>query len=374
MRRHYVLDARTATDHFPGIGRYVAHLAHALDRLLNDDEEMTVLYRPDAPARQPVCPHTWQHTTCLPVPFSPFTLSQQWRIPALLHHLRATRYHSPYYLMPYRPRCSTLLTVYDVIPLRYPYYVSWRARFLFRVMKRLAIRTADTIIAISNATAQDMQTFFGVDPTRLHVIPLAADRRFRPLSPTEQKSARTRMGLPERYVLYVGSNKPHKNLTRLVRAWATLRPSDTTLVIAGAWLPTYPEPLQLAMHLGLNEQHVRFLGPVDEPDLPALYASALAFVFPSLYEGFGLPVLEAMACGVPVACSNVSSLPEVAGNAALLFDPHDTDAIVAALERLLGDAALRETLAQLGREQAARFSWEATARQTLTLYRSTSSP
>lgn len=371
MKHHYVLDARTATNHFPGIGRYVAHLAHALDRLLTPDEEMTVLYRPNAPARQPVCPHAWQRTTCLPVNTSPFTPPQQWQIPSLLHHLRATLYHSPYYLMPYRPQRPTILTVYDVIPLRYPYYVSWRARLLFRLMKRLAIRTADAIIAISHATARDMQTFFNVDPTRMHVIPLAADRHFRPLPPEKQAEARTRMGLPARYVLYVGSNKPHKNLTRLVRAWATLRPPDTTLIIAGAWLPAYPEPLQLAMHLGLGEQQIRFLGPVDEHDLPALYASALAFVFPSLYEGFGLPVLEAMACGVPVACSNVSSLPEVAGEAALLFDPHDANAIAAALERLLHDTTLRETLAAQGLAQAARFSWEATAQQTVALYRQT---
>jgi alpha-1,3-rhamnosyl/mannosyltransferase len=170
--------------------------------------------------------------------------------------------------------------------------------------------------------------------------------------------------------LYLGSNKPHKNLVRLIEAWAAIQAEarDVTLVIAGAWLPQHPEPRQHAKALGINDR-VCWLGPLPGTDLPALYTAAEAFIFPSLYEGFGLPVIEALACGTPVACANTSSLPEVAGNAALLFDPTQVDAIVDALQRLLGDANLRADLRHQGLTQAAKFSWSRTAQETLALYR-----
>jgi alpha-1,3-rhamnosyl/mannosyltransferase len=185
------------------------------------------------------------------------------------------------------------------------------------------------------------------------------------------EAVRRRYALPERYVLYLGSNKPHKNLIRLIEAWALLAEYGTrsTLLIAGTWDPRHPEPRLLARRLGL--ENIRWLGPVPEPDIPALYAGATAFVFPSLYEGFGLPVLEAMACGTPVACSNTSSLPEVVGDAALLFDPTDAAGIAEALSRLMHDADLRADLRERTLRQAARFSWERTARATLTVYRQT---
>ena len=162
--------------------------------------------------------------------------------------------------------------------------------------------------------------------------------------------------------------RQHKNLTTLIQAYARLPASAPPLAIAGAWDARYPEAKTTAQTLGLGSR-VRFLGPVDEADLPALYTAATAFVFPSFYEGFGLPVLEAMACGTPVACSNVSSLPEVAGDAALLFAPGDARALAGALERLIEDHALRAELRQLGLAQAARFTWAHTAAATLGVYR-----
>ncbi|HID89588.1 MAG TPA: glycosyltransferase family 1 protein, partial [Anaerolineae bacterium] len=187
---------------------------------------------------------------------------------------------------------------------------------------------------------------------------------------------RRKYGLPERYILYLGSNKPHKNLVRLVEAWAlvtkrgtrdTEHGSRTTLVIAGAWDPRYPESRERAESLGLG--NIRWLGPVPESDLPALYTGATVFVFPSLYEGFGLPVLEAMACGAPVICSNVSSLPEVAGDAAVTFTPTDPGAIADALDRVLNDAGLCADLRDRGLRRARLFSWDQSARRTLALYR-----
>jgi len=184
--------------------------------------------------------------------------------------------------------------------------------------------------------------------------------------------ARARYGLPERYLLYLGSNKPHKNLRRLVEAWARLQPQSMPLVIAGAWDGRYPEARQRAAALSLEGQ-VRWLGPVPETDLPALYSGSLLFVFPSLYEGFGLPVLEAMACGTPVVCSNSSSLPEVAGDAALLVDPMNTEELVTAVRTALENESLRQDMTEKGLKRAQGFSWLQTAQRTLEVYRSAKS-
>nr|HID12930.1 glycosyltransferase family 1 protein [Anaerolineae bacterium] len=166
-------------------------------------------------------------------------------------------------------------------------------------------------------------------------------------------------------------NKPHKNLMRLIEAWSSVIKSlgfgHWSLAIAGHWDPRYPQARQKVAELGLDS--VIFLGEVAEADLPALYSAADLFVFPSLYEGFGLPVLEAMACGTPVVCSNTSSLPEIVGDAALTFDPLDVEEMAAKIKEALYDETLREEMREKGLRQAAKFSWEKTARETLKIYR-----
>jgi glycosyltransferase involved in cell wall biosynthesis len=304
--------------------------------------------------------------TLAPVTDSPFALAQQWRIPRLLHRLRADVYHSSYNLMPYAPGVPTVLTVYDLIPLLMPDQSSGRARLLARSANALALHAARLVLAISEAARRDYLAHFSVPAERIITVPLAADPAFRPPHEDIVTALRARYALPERYVLYLGSNKPHKNLVRLVEAWQTRHGSR--LVIAGAWDDRYPEAKQRVAALGLAESVV-FLGPVAEGDLPALYAGAELFVFPSLYEGFGFPVLEAMACGTPVICSNISSLPEVAGAAALQVDPRSTDALTAAIDSVLGDDALRQGMRREGLAQAGRFSWTRTAQQTLAAYR-----
>jgi alpha-1,3-rhamnosyl/mannosyltransferase len=186
---------------------------------------------------------------------------------------------------------------------------------------------------------------------------------------------RARLGLPPRYVLYLGMNKPHKNLARLVEAWAQARRQATTeaaadpsiqMVIAGREDARYPQARQAAERLAAD---VRFLGAVAEADMPALYSGATLFVFPSLYEGFGLPVLEAMACGAPVACSTAPSLLEIVGDAALTFDPLDVNEMASVLTRALSDEALRRRLGRQGQAQAAGFTWRRAAAETLLVYR-----
>jgi len=362
MTPHYALDVRTATAHFPGIGRYAANLARALAPQLAPAERLTLL------ANQPPAWSVEGQAEWSILRGGPFSLSQQWTAPRALHRLGAALYHSPYYLMPYWPGVRSVVTIHDLIPMRYPRYYGASERLAFGVASRMATRRATRIVTDSRATARDVERLLHVAPARVSVIPLAADPAFTPRPASEIEDARRRYGLAGDYALYLGSNKPHKNLLGLIEAWACLQPQPMPLVVAGAWDARYPEARARAEALGLGER-VRWLGPALEPDLPLLYSGAAAFVFPSLYEGFGLPVLEAMACGAPVACSDAASLPEVAGDAALTFDPADVQALAHTLHRLLTDRDLRADLRERGLRRAAQFSWAATAGQTLALYR-----
>ena len=367
------VDGRCIQDHFPGIGRYTFNLTRAMLPLLTKSEHLVLLRDPTQPSSWDLIALAGKRVQVVDAPVSPFSLRQQWAIPQILRRLEADVYHSPYYLMPYRPKVPAVVTVYDLIPLLFPQHVSPTARLLFRWMTALALRTAPHVIVISQATRRDLLTFYHPPPQKVTAIPLAADPAFHPQPPAEIERVRRKYALPPDYLLYLGINKPHKNLVHLVEAWAQIHTTQyairtTSLVIAGAWDSRYPEPRQRAEALGL-ENVVRFLGPVPEADLPALYAGAALFVFPSLCEGFGLPVLEAMACGTPVVCSNTSSLLEIVGEAALTFDPLDVTEMAAKIEEALRNEALREEMKEKGLQRAAKFSWERTARETLKVYR-----
>ena len=361
---HYALDARTATPHFPGIGRYVANLAAAMAAQLRPDERLTLIGPKSLPTE--VVPNS--RVRPLPLADSVFSLRQQRSAPRLLRTLRADLYHSPYYLMPYRPGVITVLTVYDLISLHFPDLASLRARLLFRLTTSLALQAAHRVIAISDATRLDYSAHFPIASGRAVTIPLAVGTAFEPPGEDATAAVRTKYMLPERFVLYVGSNKPHKNLVRLVESWKLTDRGDAVLVLAGQWESAHREVEKAAARAGLGNA-IRLLGPICEQDLPALYGAAEVFVFPSLYEGFGLPVLEAMACGTPVACSNSSSLPEIAGEAARLFTPTNTNAIAAALSDLLSAAGERVRLRERGLARAAEYTWERTAAAHLALYR-----
>lgn len=365
----YVIDLRTATPHFPGIGRYAVSLARAVAEQLHTDETLVLLTPPGGTWPVVLTPNARVRT--IPISASPFSLTQQWELRALLGRLaqeRATLYHSLYFLMPYLPGVPTVWTFHDLIPVLFSHMASLRTRLVFDWATRLALRTAAHKIAVSHAAKADLASHYPVDPAQITVAPHGVDERFHPQPAATTATLRQRLGLPETFVLYLGSNKPHKNLPALVTAYARLPASAPPLVIAGAWDTRYSEAQDLAATSGI-QSNTRFLGPIDDADLPALYAAATAFVFPSHYEGFGLPVLEAMACGTPVACSNVSSLPEVAGDAALVFDPADTVAMAQTIARLLDEPSLRYDLRSRGLAQAARFAWEQTAAITLGVYR-----
>jgi len=278
-------------------------------------------------------------------------------------------FYSPDFVLPPTRRSTrTLLTVHDLSFLHCPEaFVPALRRYLERVVPR-SIARADLVLADSAHTRSDIIALLGVPPARVQVLYGGVHPRFRPeAEPREQARLRARYGLGERpYVLSVGTLQPRKNYVRLMRAFTNLKPEEAELqlLIAGGrgWL--YQDILAEAEEYG---DRVRTLGFVDEADLPALYRNAALFAFPSLYEGFGFPVLEAMACGVPVVCSNASSLPEVAGDAALLVDPLDADGLSGAMQQALEDAHLRRELVARGLAQAARFTWEQAARQLLAI-------
>jgi alpha-1,3-rhamnosyl/mannosyltransferase len=266
--------------------------------------------------------------------------------------------------MPYWPRVPAVVTCYDLIPLLYPGSFRPAQRAVYAAAHRLALARARGVLAISETTKADLVRVFGVAPERVHVTPLAADPGFRPLPPELPARLRAARGLPERFALYVGSNKPHKNLVGLVRAYARARAgggaaTESALVVAGPWDERYPEAKHAAEREGVAG-HVLFLGPVPEADLPALYGAATLFAFPSEYEGFGLPVLEAMASGTPVVCARAGALPEIAGDAAFYVEPRDVSDIAAGLQRILQDAELRHTLRARGLDRARAFDPRAT--------------
>ena len=371
-RLRVVLDGRTINDHFPGIGRYAQRLVIALAH--TGEVDLTLLHHPALPnTYHPLGALPSDNITLYPIDIAPFTLAEQTRLPALARRLRPDVWHAPYYVMPYRRlSCPTIVTIYDVIPLALPRFWPARQRLIFSLAHRLALRAARRVIAISDSTRRDVIRRFHVDPGRVTVTPLAADERFRPQPESEVRRVRQMVSLPERFILYAGINKPPKNLPRLVDAYAQLVAGSAGLdfdcVIAGAWDNRYPESRERAAHLGLGDR-VLFLGPIPDADLPALYAAADLFVMPSLYEGFSLPVLEAMACGTPIACSDTSSLPEVTGDAGLFFNPYDRDQMASAVLRAMTDPELRAELRMRGLERARQFSWERVARQTIDVYR-----
>jgi glycosyltransferase involved in cell wall biosynthesis len=269
-----------------------------------------------------------------------------------------------------------VVTVHDLIPLllreRYERGRPLRYR-VQRALERRVLARARLLLADSERTRLDLERLLGIDATRVRVAPLGVSARFRPAAAAETAALRARHGLAHPYLLYVGGIDPRKNVPVLLEAYGRLRatqPEAPDLVLAGDMEhdPHLPALHAQAQRLKLGEAF-RVLGFAQDEELPALLAGALAFVFPSSYEGFGLPPLEAMACGTPVVATSAGSLPEVLGDAALLAPPDDTDGLAAALARITGDEALRATLRARGLERAAGYSWERTARATLAAYR-----
>lgn len=280
-------------------------------------------------------------------------------------------FHAPDFVLPPLRRALGVITVHDLSFLRVPECAEARLVAYLTQAVPHAVRRASRILADSVNTQRDLTALLDVDPARIDVVYPGIGPRYQPVTDGEQRRAvAQRYQLNGPFILSLGTLEPRKNYPRLIRAFAQLRRQSGlahTLVIGGGkgWLT---ESLFALAEQEKVASFVRFLGYVDEADLPALYSLADLYAFPSRYEGFGIPVVEAMACGTPVVCADNSSLPEAAGAAAILVNADDTDALAAALERGLTDQAWRAAARRLGQAQAARFSWRASAAQLVAAY------
>jgi glycosyltransferase involved in cell wall biosynthesis len=361
-------DYTAAIHQAAGIGRYARELALALSRL---DSISLRLFTEGAPRHPPAglppgctwCPsilserthaRLW-HRLRLPIPI------ELWTGKIRLFH--ATDFSLP----PTLPGTRTVLTIHDLSFEHFPHdTMPGMLGYLKSVVPRSA-RRADVVIAVSEATRQDIIACYGIAPEKVRVVPHGVSLRFTPSSEPISDELRAKYYLPdEPFILSVGTLQPRKNHLRLAKALALMR-HPAPLVIVGGRGWAYDEVKEVVEKLSLVKR-VIFAGFADDDDLPALYRSATVLAYPALFEGFGMPVLEAMACGTPVVTSNASSLPEAAGDAALLVDPLDEGAIAAALDRLLEEPALRSELVRKGLARAAEFTWDRAARQTFEIY------
>jgi glycosyltransferase involved in cell wall biosynthesis len=367
---HIAIDAHSVGTGLAGNETYAANLVEALAEVDRENRYTVYVTRAEAAARfggrwanvsvRRTLPHT-------PLVRIPVTLSAELRRrPVDLLHVQ--------YTAPPLAPCPVVATIHDLSFEHIPETFKWRSRVQLRLTVRATARRAAHVVAPSEFTRRDLVETYGLDPARVTAIPLAVSPRFRPVEDAaELERVRRLYGIAGEYVLAVGSIQPRKNLARLVRAYSALRRERgrsnlPQLVLVGkkGWL--YGDTLRAIEEAGLGGAVV-LTGYVREDDLPALYSGALCFAYPSFYEGFGLPPLEAMSCGAPVLTGNLTSLPEVVGDAGLTVDPLDTDALASALARLIDDDALRADFRERGLRRARTFDWRDTARMTLKVYR-----
>ena len=356
------IDVRKIKDF--GIGTYLRNLIRHLPALDADNEYYLLGYRHDEALLRslssPSSPSS-RFQICF-VRARNYSLSEHVMIPIVLKRIRADLYHAPHYVLPFFTPCRSVVTVHDVIHLLFPQYLpSASATHYAKFMIGRALDKARVVMTVSKASKRDLLGFFDVDEAKIRVIPNGIDPIMaEELEPGAIDRLRQRFQLKGRNALFVGNIKPHKNVERVIAALAKLRSdasfSDVNLIVVGDEMSKYPS-LRRAVERHKLRGKVRFFGFVPELTLVALYRAADVFVFPSLYEGFGLPPLEAMANGTPVVTSKISSLPEVVGDAALTVDPYNVDEIADAMKKILSDEATRERLKQKGRLRAKRFSW-----------------
>jgi glycosyltransferase involved in cell wall biosynthesis len=356
------LDARKLFD--GGIGTYIRGLVGAL-AVLYPGDEWTVLVDPRDLGRA-----RWPGAVReRGVRAGKYGIAEHFAVPAAARRAGAELLHSPHYTLPLAWGGPSVVTIHDLIHIRFARFHPPGAALYARFMAGLAVTRARIVIADSLATQRDVMQLLGAPARKLRVVPLGVSPEIRPMDLDALARFRAERRLPEGYVLYVGARKRHKNLELLLRAWAAMHPAERPpLVFSGlAWVAGDPLAA-LADTLGIAGC-IRFSGELhDDTELSCLYGGAALLVQPSLAEGFGLPPLEAMACGVPVLASDAGSLPEALGNAAAFLPPREPERWAAAVKRLLADQELRASLVRRGQARAWDFTWEATARRTYEIY------
>ncbi len=370
------IDATALPPLLLGAGNYVAHLTRALLKV-DSKNEYVVFVKPE----QRFLFEPRQGLEMVNAPLAGRVLRVAWEqtvLPLLARRYRLDVLHSPHYTMPLLKPCPTVVTFHDMTFFLHPQLHRLYKKIFFRTAIRLSARRADAIIADSESTRQDIIRILKLEAEKIIAVPLGVSDAFQPCrDAAERERVRQKYRLPLSFILAVGVLEPRKNVSALVRAFKSLveRGIPHSLVIVGKKGWQFGEIFHTVASLRL-EDRVIFTDFVPENDLPFLYHMADLFVYPSLYEGFGLPVLEAMACSVPVITSNVSSMPEIVGDpsassgqvAGILVNPRDEVELADAMQRVLTDRALHDKLARDGRARSKSFSWERTARETLAVY------
>jgi glycosyltransferase involved in cell wall biosynthesis len=360
------IDARKLHDF--GIGTYIRNLLRHLSRL-DRQTEFVVFCRPED---RDALGSLGENFRAVAEASANYSVGEQLRIPLALRREGVTLFHAPHYVLPPLVRCRSVVTIHDCIHLMFPQYLPNRVALHYaRTSIRLAARRATRVMTVSESSKRDILKFVDAPPDKIDVIYNAYDERFG-VEPREEDVVRVRerYQLHDEFVLYAGNVKPHKNLERLIQAFNLVRKrglDHLKLVLIGDEISKYAA-LRRAVHQHQLHKYVRFLGYLPEETLAVMYRLAGVFVFPSLYEGFGLPPLEAMASGTPVVTSNLSSLPEVAGDAAVLVDPYDPAAIADGIEQVLTNEELRRDLRRKGLARASQFSWEQSVRRVREIY------
>lgn len=359
-----LIDARLRTARTTGAGRVLEGLVPALARAEPDLEYLLLTSTPDCWPDLPPCVELIE--TDVPVAGP----SQHWRLHSTLRDLRPDVFHYPMFDLPLCARVPSVIVLHDLIPIDEPHYFGrgrLGRRIAARVLHRLSVSRCEIVMTPTEAIRREVIGRYRLDPARVVAGPWGFERAAGPVA--EEREMRERLGIEGPYLLCVGVHRPHKNLERLIEAFASLgRGRDLRLVLAGSLDDRFPGPRRVAHRLGLGDR-VLFPGHVDVADRNALYRHAELFVFPSIAEGFGFPLLEAFDQGAPAACSDIAVHREVAGDAAAYFDPLRAEEMAAVLDELLGDAPRTAAMRVRGESRLDRFSWDRTALTTLDAYR-----
>ena len=364
------IDATALPQEPVGAGVYIINLLRALGDL-NTGHELVVFLHENArnylemdettnilqvvlPDRNPALRLVWE----------------QIMLPKLVKRYKIDLLHSLHYTSPFLLACASVVTIHDLTFFLFPELHKLSKRLFFPSVIRASARKADALITVSENTRQDSIRLLHVPEEKIFAVQLGVDEIFHPIKDNGlRRKIYQQYQLPEKFILYVGLVEPRKNLPLLIRSFRTLVEEGFShrLVIAGRLGWMYQEVFKQIETLGL-EDRIKFTGYVPRQNLPIVYNLAELFVYPTLYEGFGLPVLEAMACGTPVVTSNISSLPEIVGNAGILVTPGEESALAEAMVKVLSDPKMQENLAEKGIRRSKNFSWKRTAKETLQVY------
>ncbi len=362
-----LLDARAATSHLPGVKRYVSRLGAAMARSLPASGDTLAVIVHDADALGDIAGPGVQRIVC---DLSPFDPRQNRAVADIAAAVRPDVFHTPFYTSPSVAGVPSVLTMHDCVPMMCPSETSPQERLLFRRAAHEALRACTLSISVSETTRHDCLELFPDIRGKFRTIPHGVADMFAPQPPEACEAVAARYGLARPYLLYLGANRPHKNLSTLLAGYARAKPllQGRSLVLAGAACEPGRRDLDLARFLGIDSD-VRWAGDIASEDVPALHSGADAFVLPSFYEGFGLPVLEAMACGTPAVCSNAPALRELGGNSVVYFDPSSEEDLAQALLDALHDPDARRRRVADGRARASLYRWENVLASTLDVYR-----